>query len=135
MARHFDNEYFDMMPDQQRLTEASAELVAVAIDFNLDHAALASARGAARCALLMLASRPGPLVGGQIDTLRDVARLPLRDNGQTRSGRFALARKVLSILEDLRRQNYRPEWRPERSSGSPRPSLLPRRPRQRYAGH
>ena len=40
MDRYFDKEHFDMVPDQQRLTEASAELVAVAIDSNLDQVAI-----------------------------------------------------------------------------------------------
>jgi len=83
----------------------------------------------------MLAGSPGPLVGGQIDTLRDVARLPLRDNSQSRSSRFAQARKVLSILEDLLRHNFNTGARSDRASDSQRSSLLHERLGQRYAGH
>lgn len=88
-------------PEQQRLTEAIAQLVSMSIKSGLDHAAFVSARRAARCALLMLASRPVPLRGEQVETLREVARLPLRDSSHSPAMRLALARRIMAILDTV----------------------------------
>jgi hypothetical protein len=101
--------YADFNPEQQKITEAVTRLVSISISSGLDHAAFVSAQRAARCALLMMASRPIPLKVEQIETLRDVARLPLRDGGHSPATRLALARRIVTILEGVLRQYSKPE--------------------------
>jgi hypothetical protein len=119
--------------EQQRITEAIAQLVSMSIKSGLDHAAFVSARRAARCALLMLASRPVPLRGEQVETLREVARLPLRDSSHSPATRLALARRIMAILDTVLQQPASPEqFFPEHPSAA-EPALPAARRRARHA--
>jgi hypothetical protein len=120
-------------PEQQRLTEAIAQLVSMSIKSGLDHAAFVSARRAARCALLMLASRPVPLQGEQVETLREVARLPLRDSSHSPATRLALARRIMAILDTVLQQPASAGTYVPAQPGAVEPGLRAVRRRTRHA--
>lgn len=118
--------------EQQRLTEAIAQLVSMSIKAGLDHAAFVSARRAARCALLMLASRPVPLKGEQVETLREVARLPMRDSSHSPAMRLALARRIMAILNTVLQQPPSPGTYAPAQPGAVEPGLRAARRRTRH---
>jgi hypothetical protein len=127
--------YADFGPEQQKITEAATRLVSISISSGLDHAAFASAQRAARCALLMMASRPIPLKVEQIETLRDVARLPLRGSSHSPATRLALARRIVAILEGVLRQYPKPESSAGAEVIAMGSALPPVRPRPRHTRH
>ena len=100
---------------------AAAEIVALALERNLPHMALAAAREAARSALLALAEAPPPrrLAGPDFELLKELAASSPQHMAGCPAERQALVRATLSVLDRVFLRPPAAAWRdPPRGGGA-----------------
>ena len=101
---------------------AAAEIVALALERNLPHMALAAAREAARSALLALGKEARRPAGPDLEFLRDLAAASPQHLAGRPAERQALVRAALSVLDRLFLLPPSAWREPARSSGAGHPS-------------
>ena len=89
----------DLHEDRRCRTLAAAEMIALALERDLPHLALAAAREAARSALLELGESPRRLAGRDLALLRELAAAPPQHLAGRPAERQALLRAALLILD------------------------------------
>lgn len=110
-------------PHEDRWSRAMAatEIIALALERNLPHMALAAAREAARSALLALAQAPPPrrLAGPDLELLKELAASPPQHMAGRPAERQALVRATLSVLDRVFLRPPAAAWRdPPRGGGA-----------------
>ena len=91
----------ELREDRRSRAMAATEIVALALERNLPHMALAAAREAARSALLALAEAPPPrrLAGPDLEFLKELAASSPQHMAGRPTERQALVRATLSVLD------------------------------------
>lgn len=98
---------------------AAAQLVALALERDLPHMALAATREAARSALLVQGKGPRRLAGPDLALLRELAAAPPQHMAGRPAERQALVRAALSVLDRLLLPPPGAGWRlPPRGAGA-----------------
>ncbi len=118
---------------------AAAEIVALALERNLPHMALAAAQEAARSALLVLAGAPRPrrLAGPDVELLEELAASSPQHMAGRPAERQALVRAALSVLDRVFPRPPAPaQHDPSRGGGAGQPPCRepPRQLRPRGGG-
>ena len=91
----------ELREDRRSRAMAATEILALALERNLPHMALAAAREAARSALLALAEAPPPrrLAGPDFELLKELAASSPQHVAGCPADRHALVRPTLSVLD------------------------------------
>ena len=91
----------ELREDRRSRAMAATEILALALERNLQHMALAAAREAARSALLALAEAPPPrrLAGPDFELLKELAASSPQHMAGCPAERQALVRATLSVLD------------------------------------
>ncbi len=111
----------ELREDRRSRAMAATEIVALALERNLPHMALAAAREAARSALLALAEAPPPrrLAGRDFELLKELAASSPQHMAGCPAERQALVRATLSVLDRVFLRPPAAAWRdPPRGGGA-----------------
>ncbi len=110
----------ELREDRRSRAMAATEILALALERNLPHMALAAAREAARSALLALAEAPPPrrLAGRDFELLKELAASSPQHMAGCPAERQALVRATLSVLDRVFLRPLANGRRPPRSAAT-----------------